>query len=96
MANRTTEPKAISAGRPVPEKEDLSAKADLELLSDLSGYVYVDLNNNGVFDAGDTPLGGVVVTLTGTNWLTDPVTLIEDGTELSVPARSLVLLEEMS
>ena len=25
----------------------------------LSGFVYVDANNNGVFDAGETPIGGV-------------------------------------
>ena len=29
----------------------------------LSGYVYVDANNNGVFDAGEAPIGGVLVTL---------------------------------
>jgi protocatechuate 3,4-dioxygenase beta subunit len=29
----------------------------------LSGYVYVDANNNGVFDAGETPISGVVLTL---------------------------------
>ena len=25
----------------------------------ISGYVYVDANNNGVFDAGETPIAGV-------------------------------------
>ena len=29
----------------------------------LSGYVYVDANNNGVFDAGETPIAGVLLTL---------------------------------
>ena len=29
----------------------------------VSGYVYVDANNNGVFDAGETPIAGVKVTL---------------------------------
>jgi serine-aspartate repeat-containing protein C/D/E len=30
----------------------------------VSGYVYVDANNNGVFDAGETPIEGVTLTLT--------------------------------
>ncbi len=35
-----------------------------ELLpASLSGYVYVDANNNGVFDSGETPISGVVLTL---------------------------------
>ncbi len=33
----------------------------------LSGYVYVDANDNGVKDSGETPIQGVSVTLTGTN-----------------------------
>ncbi len=33
----------------------------------LSGSVYVDANDNGTFDSGETPLSGVTVTLTGTN-----------------------------
>jgi hypothetical protein len=36
--------------------------------SSLSGYVYVDANNNGVFDSGETPVAGVTVTLTGTDY----------------------------
>ncbi len=35
--------------------------------SSLSGYVYLDLNNNGVKDAGEPPIPGTTVTLTGTN-----------------------------
>jgi fimbrial isopeptide formation D2 family protein/uncharacterized repeat protein (TIGR01451 family) len=38
-----------------------------ETVSTLSGYVYVDSNNNGVFDAGESGIGGVTVTLTGTD-----------------------------
>ena len=35
-----------------------------ELLpASISGYVYVDANNNGMFDAGETPIGGVQLTL---------------------------------
>lgn len=29
----------------------------------ISGYVYVDANNNGVFDAGETPIAGAILTL---------------------------------
>jgi protocatechuate 3,4-dioxygenase beta subunit len=36
-----------------------------ETVSTLSGYVYVDSNNNGVFDAGESGIGGVTITLTG-------------------------------
>lgn len=34
----------------------------------LAGSVYVDRNDNGVFDAGERPIGGVIVTLTGTDF----------------------------
>ena len=29
----------------------------------ISGYVYVDANNNGVYDPGEAPIGGVQLTL---------------------------------
>lgn len=35
--------------------------------SNLSGYVYFDVNNNGAKDASELPIGGVTVTLTGTD-----------------------------
>ncbi len=35
--------------------------------SSLSGHVYIDANNNGVRDAGEVPLGGVLITLQGTD-----------------------------
>ena len=35
----------------------------------LSGYVYVDANNSGTKDAGETPIAGVTVTLSGTDTL---------------------------
>jgi uncharacterized repeat protein (TIGR01451 family) len=53
----------------------LAAQADLVILSDLSGYAYLDNNNDGIFDVGDTPLGGVVMTLTGEDWQGFPVIL---------------------
>jgi VCBS repeat-containing protein len=34
--------------------------------SKLTGFVYFDVNNNGIKDAGELPIVGVVITLTGT------------------------------
>jgi uncharacterized repeat protein (TIGR01451 family) len=39
----------------------------------LSGYVYLDANNNGVKDLGENGLPGVQITLSGTNDLGNPV-----------------------
>ena len=47
-----------------------SANASVAILahpSSLAGSVYVDANNNGIRDSGEAGIGGVVVTLTGTN-----------------------------
>ena len=45
-----------------------------ELLpASLAGFVYVDANNNGSMDSGETPIAGVLVTLTGTDDLGDSV-----------------------
>jgi uncharacterized repeat protein (TIGR01451 family) len=41
----------------------------------LSGFVYVDNNNNGVKEPGEGPVVGVTVTLTGTNILGNSVSL---------------------
>ncbi|HLK56700.1 MAG TPA: SdrD B-like domain-containing protein, partial [Chthonomonadaceae bacterium] len=41
--------------------------------STLSGYVYIDANNNGMFDGNETPIKGVSVTLTGTTNLGSPI-----------------------
>jgi protocatechuate 3,4-dioxygenase beta subunit len=35
--------------------------------SSLAGFVYVDANDNGIKDSGENGLGGVIVTLSGTN-----------------------------
>lgn len=40
----------------------------------LSGFVYVDSNNNGTKDAGEPPISGVIVTLTGINDLGQSIT----------------------
>jgi len=44
--------------------------------SGLSGFVYIDLNNNGVREPGEPPVPGVTVTLTGTNDLGAIVPLV--------------------
>jgi len=36
-------------------------------VSSIAGHVYVDANNNGIFDPGETPLAGVTITLIGTS-----------------------------
>ncbi len=46
-----------------------------ELLpASISGYVYVDANNNGVKDGGETPIAGVAITLSGAD-ASGPVSL---------------------
>jgi fimbrial isopeptide formation D2 family protein/uncharacterized repeat protein (TIGR01451 family) len=41
----------------------------------LSGFVYVDADNDGIFDSGETPIQGVTITLTGTDHLGNAVNL---------------------
>ena len=43
--------------------------------SSISGAVYCDDNNDGIRQAGEVGLGGVTVTLTGTNDIGQPVNL---------------------
>lgn len=56
--------------------------AGLILPGRLSGSVYIDRDDDGVFDAGEVPLGGVGLELTGTDYLGNPVvrTTVTDGT----------------
>ena len=44
--------------------------------SSLSGYVYVDLSNNGIRQGSDPPVAGTTVTLTGTNDLGSAVHVV--------------------
>ena len=48
--------------------------------SSLCGYVYYDLNNDGIFQAGEAPIPGTTVTLTGTDDLgaVGPVVMLTD------------------
>lgn len=41
----------------------------------VTGYVFADANNNGVRDAGEAPIAGVTVTLTGTSQAGAPVSM---------------------
>ena len=45
----------------------------------LSGYVYVDSNNDGVFDEGEAPIAGVLVTLLAADGTSTGQTAITDG-----------------
>ncbi len=49
--------------------------ANFSLPASVSGNVYVDENNSGIITATDPPIGGVIVTLTGTNDLGTSVTM---------------------
>ena len=42
-------------------------------VTSVSGHVYVDANNNGAIDAGELPVAGVTITLTGTSSSGTPV-----------------------
>jgi fimbrial isopeptide formation D2 family protein/uncharacterized repeat protein (TIGR01451 family) len=44
-------------------------------LNTISGFVYVDMNNDGVRDSGEAPIAGVPIRLTGTTLAGQPVTL---------------------
>ncbi len=50
------------------------------LPADVSGFVYLDNNGNGVKDAGDTGIGTVTITLTGTSYTGSAVTLTQTTT----------------
>src|SRR5262249_19771831 len=41
----------------------------------VTGFKYVDSNNNGHLDPGELPIQGVIITLTGTNDLGQPVNI---------------------
>lgn len=42
----------------------------------ISGYVYMDVNNNGIYDQGELGVGGVEIHLTGTDILSNPVDVV--------------------
>lgn len=56
--------------------------APTPLVSSLSGFVYSDTDNDGVFDLPEDPIPGVQINLSGTDFLGAPVNLVDftDGT----------------
>ena len=64
----------------------VSQPTQVVLTSDLSGAVWVDTNGNGVLEPSEQPLPGVLLTLTGTNDLGQPInattTTLGDGSYL--------------
>ncbi|BAZ31918.1 hypothetical protein NIES4074_43910 [Cylindrospermum sp. NIES-4074] len=57
-----------------PKEFNRTIDAGIYQLSSLSGFVYVDANNNGVKDAGEVAIAGATITLTGIDGLGQPVT----------------------
>ncbi len=52
---------------PVSGNDNGSGYNFSELSSGISGYAYVDVNNNGIFDGGELPIPNVVISLTGSS-----------------------------
>ncbi|MFO0807784.1 MAG: SdrD B-like domain-containing protein [Gemmataceae bacterium] len=56
-------------------QDDSSRDAGLYPVNTLCGFVYVDANNNGVRDPGESPIAGVRIALTGSDDRGQPVDL---------------------
>ncbi len=85
-ANGRTEIFSLANG-----EADLSWDAGLFQRSCLSGFVYVDLNDDGVKDAGEPPIPDVTITLTGTDLFGNAVSrAITTGADGSYQFCSLV------
>ena len=63
----------VRSGNLVSEIASVSIDVGDLTPSDIVGYVYVDSNNDGVKSARERTLGGVMISLTGTNLLGDEV-----------------------
>lgn len=64
---------------------------ELNIVTSVAGYVYVDANNNGLRDAGEAPIPGVTIRLSGTDatGATQALTAVTDANGnflFSVPA----------
>ena len=63
---------------------ETTVDAGLYQFASIAGTVYADTNNNGIQDNGETGIGGVILTITGSNGLNTPVsrtiTTASDGT----------------
>jgi uncharacterized repeat protein (TIGR01451 family) len=59
---------------PVPGNDSSTADTAIDpQTSSISGLTFVDVNNNGIQDSGDEGIAGVVITLTGTDFLGNTV-----------------------
>jgi uncharacterized repeat protein (TIGR01451 family) len=56
-----------------PANNSATQGTQLVVPGSISGFVYLDVNQNGVRDTGDTPISGVLITLTGTETTGAPV-----------------------
>lgn len=78
---------SVAGNEPDPKPDNNTAREPTtisEMLSSISGLVYVDANNNGLREAHELPIVGVVIVLTGTDSSGAPVerqtTTAADGT----------------
>ncbi len=70
----TTGNSAISSFSLTAGADDTGNNFGHLLPGQLSGFAYVDANNDGIFESNEKPLSGVTITLTGTNDLNASVT----------------------
>jgi LPXTG-motif cell wall-anchored protein len=77
-----TQPVGLAEGLVQPDNlievalaADASNNNFSELAGSISGFVFVDKNRDGIMDAGESPIGGVTMTLTGTDAGGNEVTL---------------------
>ena len=56
---------ALTTGGPRQNSHTFDAGFSVFLSASLAGFVYSDADNDGVFDAGEAPIPGATVTLTG-------------------------------
>ncbi|MBK9138743.1 MAG: isopeptide-forming domain-containing fimbrial protein [Verrucomicrobia bacterium] len=79
VPNTATVTQATTLSGPVPGERNeppVSASDTVTIYSHgLSGYVYHDANNNGLKETGESPIGSVTITLTGTDHLGNPVSV---------------------
>ena len=72
-----------------PGGNDLTVDSGYWDPASIAGAVYVDADNDGTFDTGETPIEGAVVTLTGTDGAGNPVT----ATATTLPDGSYVFTD---
>ncbi len=71
---------SVSTSTSDPDSTNNSASATTGVdpaTSRVDGFVFIDANNNKIFDAGETPVEGVQISLTGTDAFGNPVNLTD-------------------